>query len=91
MLARHDRVTLMEQAARPMRLGDAYLESVELNIGISMCKPLDEGLDSGLGAIFVAGHAVADLHDGGPILRGEVLVRRLCYNSPSEISKQFGL
>lgn len=53
---------------------DAYLECIQLNVGISMGEPLDQSLNSGLGAVGVARHAVANLHDGGPVLRGEILV-----------------
>lgn len=53
------------------------LECIELNVGVSMGKALDQGLDGGLGTIGVAGDAIANLHDGGPVLGGEVLVCRL--------------
>lgn len=60
-----------------MGKSDAYLECVQLNISVSMSKPLDQSLNSGLGAVGVARYAIANLHDGGPVLRGEVLVRGL--------------
>lgn len=54
-----------------------HLEGVELHVGVAVGQPLDEGLDCLLGAVGVAGHAIANLHDGAPVLGGEVLVRRL--------------
>lgn len=58
-------------------LGATHLKCVELDVGVPVGKALDHGLDRLLGAVGVARDAVADLHDGGPILRGEVLVGRL--------------
>lgn len=54
-----------------------HLESVELHVGVAVGQTLDQGLDCLLGAVGIAGHAIANLHDGAPVLRGEVLVRRL--------------
>lgn len=39
-----------------------------------MGKPLDHSLDGRLGAVRVARYVVANLHDGGPVFRGEILV-----------------
>lgn len=55
------------------------LKSIELNVGIAMGQALDHALDRLLGAILVTRHLVAYFDDGTPILRGEVLVRRLGY------------
>lgn len=54
-----------------------YLECVQLNIGVAVRETLDHALDSFLGSCRVAGCLVAHLHDGAPILGGEILVRRL--------------
>lgn len=54
-----------------------HLECIELHIGVAVGQALDQGLDCLLGAVGVAGHAIANLHDGAPVLGGEVLVRRL--------------
>lgn len=56
---------------------EAYLECVELHVGIAMSKALDQALDDLFGAVGVTGYLVADLDDGAPVLRGEVLVRCL--------------
>lgn len=54
-----------------------HLEGIELYVGVAVGKTLDQGLNCLLGAVGIAGHAIADLHYGAPVLRGEVLVRRL--------------
>lgn len=54
-----------------------YLESVELHVGVPVSKTLDQTLDRLLGAVLVGRDPVADLHDGAPVLRCEVLIRRL--------------
>lgn len=65
-------------------MADAHLKCIQLDVGVAMGKPLDQGLDGGLGTVAVTGHAVANLHDGGPVLRGEILVCGLgCFQIPS--------
>ena len=42
-----------------------------------MGETLDHALNSFFGAVGVAGHTIADLHNGAPVLRREILVGRL--------------
>lgn len=65
---------------RSIRTGQVQitnLKGVELHVGVAVCQTLDKGLDCLLGAVRITGHAIANLHDGAPVLGGEVLVRRL--------------
>lgn len=59
------------------------LKSVELDIGVAMGKAPDDALNSLLGAIWVVAYFVADLDNGAPILRREVLVGGLGYTGVS--------
>lgn len=60
-----------------MRSGETYLESIQLDVGVAMGQTLDHGLYNLLGAILVAADTVANLDNGSPVFRGEVLVGRL--------------
>lgn len=53
------------------------LEGVELDVCVAVGEALDHALDGLLGAICIAGNLVTHLHDGAPVLRGEVLIGRL--------------
>jgi hypothetical protein len=55
----------------------SYLESIQLHIGISVCEAFDHALGNLPRAILVAADTIAHLHDRAPVLRCEVLVRRL--------------
>ena len=59
------------------------LECVQLDIGVAMSKTLNQALDNLLGPIRFRRHLVAHLDDGTPVLRRQVLVRRLGYNMVS--------
>lgn len=60
-----------------------YLKSVKLDIGVAMRKTSNDALNSLLGAILVVAYFVADLDNGAPILRREVLVGGLGYTDVS--------
>lgn len=59
----------------------AYLESIELDICVTVSKTFDHALDGLLRAALVTRHLVAYFHDGTPILRGGVFVCRLGYSA----------
>lgn len=64
-----------------------HLKGVELDVCIPVGEAFDEGLDRLLRAVgCIAQDAVAYVHDGGPILRGEVLIRRLGCKSGNSIA-----
>lgn len=58
-----------------------YLESVKLNICVSMGEALDHTLHSFLGTMLITRYLVAHLDDGTPVLRSEVLVCGLGYRN----------
>jgi hypothetical protein len=66
-----------------------YLKSVKLDIGVAMRKTSDDALNSLLGTILVVAHFVADLNNGAPILRSEVLVGGLGYAGVSRKNGNF--
>lgn len=57
----------------------AYLESVELDIGVAVRETPDDALNSLLRAIWIVAYFVADLDNGAPVLGCEVLVCSLDY------------
>lgn len=52
-----------------------------------MGETLDHALDDLFGAVRVRGDFVADLHDGAPVLGGEVLVGSLGWDIVSSLFK----
>ena len=65
---------------------ESHLERVQLDIGVAMGQALDQALYRLLWPVLVAGDSVADLHDGAPVLRREVLVGRLVWEGKILVS-----
>ena len=59
-----------------------------MDVGVAVGEALDHALDGLLGAVRIAGDAVADLHDGAPVLRREIFVRRLGCTLQSDVSRR---
>lgn len=69
-------VTLAD-APRSDKETGTYLESIELDVCVTVSKALDHALHGFLGSVLVTRHLVAYFHDGTPVLGGGVFVRRL--------------
>ena len=66
-------------------MGRAYLEGIELDVGVAVREALDDALHDLLGAIVIPAHPIAQVDDSSPVFGGEILVGRLGYMAEQQL------